>query len=78
MKAGLIGCGNISDAYLKNAAVFEHLRLVACADIRDEAAKENGLWLEILEHVRDICSGLEAEGKGQEGTQSLLKHYGEV
>ena len=40
MKAGLIGCGNISDAYLKNAAVFQHLRLVACADIREEAAKE--------------------------------------
>ena len=39
MKAGLIGCGNISDAYLKNAAVFQHLRLVACADIREEAAK---------------------------------------
>ena len=47
-------------------------------NLADEAAKENGLRLEILEHVRDICSGLEAEGKGQEGTQSLLKHYGEV
>lgn len=40
MKAGLIGCGNISDAYLKNAAVFQHLRIVSCADIREDAARE--------------------------------------
>lgn len=40
MKAGLIGCGNISDAYLKNANVFQHLQITACADIRECAAKE--------------------------------------
>ena len=40
MKVGLIGCGNISDAYLKNAKVFPHLQFVACADARECAAKE--------------------------------------
>ena len=46
-KVGLIGCGNISGAYLNNNAVFPHMRIVKCADIRPEAAKataeKNGL-----------------------------------
>ena len=40
MKVGLIGCGNISDAYLRNAKVFPNLQFVACADIRENAAGE--------------------------------------
>ncbi|MBN2640416.1 MAG: Gfo/Idh/MocA family oxidoreductase [Victivallales bacterium] len=40
MKAGLIGCGNISSAYMKNAKVFQHLQITKCADLRDGAAKE--------------------------------------
>ena len=43
--------------------------------LADEAAKENGVKLEILEHVRDICKELEADGHAAEGTQALLKHY---
>lgn len=34
MKVGLIGCGNISDAYLRNAKVFPNLQFTACADAR--------------------------------------------
>ena len=37
-KAGLIGCGNISDAYLKGAALYQALDIVACADIAPEVA----------------------------------------
>jgi hypothetical protein len=34
VKVGLIGCGNISDIYLKNARdVFPVLDVVACADL---------------------------------------------
>ncbi|OCT16726.1 oxidoreductase [Paenibacillus pectinilyticus] len=33
MKVGIIGCGNISAAYMKNIPTFDHLELVACADI---------------------------------------------
>lgn len=33
MKVGIIGCGNISAAYMKNIPTFAHLELVACADI---------------------------------------------
>ena len=32
-KVGIIGCGNISAAYMKNIPNFEHLELLACADI---------------------------------------------
>jgi predicted dehydrogenase len=33
MKVGIIGCGNISAAYMKNIPNYAHLELVACADI---------------------------------------------
>ena len=38
---GIIGCGNISDIYLKNlSTVFTSVELVACADLVEEKAKE--------------------------------------
>ncbi len=39
MNVGLIGCGNISRAYLKNGGVFKQIAIQACADIRPEAAQ---------------------------------------
>ena len=39
MKAGIVGCGNISRAYLSNGKKFKHLEIVACADMRPEASK---------------------------------------
>ncbi|QYM78094.1 Gfo/Idh/MocA family oxidoreductase [Horticoccus luteus] len=33
VKIGLIGCGNISDAYFKGAAAYDILEIVACADL---------------------------------------------
>ena len=39
LKAGLVGCGNISDIYLKNSAAFEAFDIVACADVDLERAK---------------------------------------
>ena len=38
-KAGLIGCGNISGAYLRNNGIFQHLRVVKCASRREESAR---------------------------------------
>ncbi|WP_159881834.1 Gfo/Idh/MocA family protein [Paenibacillus puerhi] len=47
IKAGIIGCGNISGIYLKNGSLFESYEVVACADIdltRAEAkAQEYGI-----------------------------------
>lgn len=39
LRVGLIGCGNISDIYLTNAALFRDFDFIACADIKPEPAK---------------------------------------
>lgn len=40
-KIGIIGCGTISETYLKNLMVkFDNLQVVACADIVEEKAKQ--------------------------------------
>ena len=40
LRVGVIGCGNISDIYLKNSAFFKNVKYVACADIKDDAAEK--------------------------------------
>jgi len=39
INVGIIGCGNISEAYLTAAKTFPIMEIVACADINLEAAK---------------------------------------
>ena len=40
MKVGIIGCGNIADIYFSNSQkYFNNFQIVACADIKNEAAK---------------------------------------
>ena len=39
LNVGIIGCGNISGIYLRNAPGFRGLKLKACADMRPEAAQ---------------------------------------
>ena len=40
MKVGIIGCGNIADIYFCNSQrYFNNFRIVACADINNEATK---------------------------------------
>ena len=36
---GIVGCGNISTIYMQNMPNFRDLNLVACADLRPEAAQ---------------------------------------
>jgi predicted dehydrogenase len=36
---GLVGCGNISSIYLQNAQTLDPIEIVACADLRREAAE---------------------------------------
>ncbi|MFO1143689.1 MAG: Gfo/Idh/MocA family oxidoreductase [Amaricoccus sp.] len=38
MRIGIVGCGSISLAYLRNAPLFRGVGIVACADINREAA----------------------------------------
>jgi predicted dehydrogenase len=38
MNVGIIGCGNISAAYMRMASVFADYRVIACADLNADAA----------------------------------------
>jgi predicted dehydrogenase len=40
---GIIGCGNISQAYFNGAKLFEVLKVVACADLKAELAEAKAL-----------------------------------
>ncbi len=40
MNVGIVGCGNISGIYLRNCALMENLRVVACADLVAERAQK--------------------------------------
>ena len=57
LRIGVVGCGNISAIYMKNASLFRRLRMVACADLRPEAAtlraKEFGLREMPIEAIFD-------------------------
>jgi predicted dehydrogenase len=39
MRVGIVGCGNISDIYVRNAKLFRDIEIIACADL-DPAAAE--------------------------------------
>jgi predicted dehydrogenase len=52
-RIGLIGCGNISDIYLRNAALFKDIGFVACADLRIESAKAQAERYGIAERTVD-------------------------
>jgi len=39
MRVGIIGCGNISDIYVRNAKLFRDIEIVSCADINPAAAE---------------------------------------
>lgn len=38
LRIGIVGCGSISEAYLRNAPLFSGVEITACADINPEAA----------------------------------------
>jgi predicted dehydrogenase len=39
MRVGIIGCGNISDIYVRNANLFRDIEIIACSDINPAAAE---------------------------------------
>ncbi len=42
LRIGIVGCGSISTAYLRNAPLFRGLVVTACADINPDAAARRG------------------------------------
>lgn len=82
MRVGLLGCGKISQVYANGAALFEEIDLVACADLRPEAAQAlaeaNGLRaLSVAELTADpdidLVVNLTVPGAHAETTESLLR-----
>jgi predicted dehydrogenase len=55
VKVGIIGCGNISQAYFRGAEIFEILEIASCADINMETAKakaeENGCQAQTVDEL---------------------------
>ncbi|MEI6421931.1 MAG: Gfo/Idh/MocA family oxidoreductase [Lentisphaerota bacterium] len=47
MKVGLIGCGNISPAYLKAAKTFKFMEISKCADVNHSAAEARAKEFEL-------------------------------
>ncbi|ACS59424.1 Gfo/Idh/MocA family protein [Rhizobium leguminosarum] len=39
LRIGIVGCGNISLAYMRNAPLFRGVEIIACADLNADAAK---------------------------------------
>jgi predicted dehydrogenase len=39
LRIGVVGCGNISLAYMRNAPLFRDVEIIACADLNADAAK---------------------------------------
>ncbi|WP_082232991.1 Gfo/Idh/MocA family protein [Halobacillus massiliensis] len=52
LKAGLVGCGHISDIYLQNARKFPSFEIVACTDLNEEAAQQKAVDYNIAK----VCS----------------------
>lgn len=50
LRVGVVGCGAISNAYVKGCKLFDGLELVACADINEEVARAKG-----EEHGIPVC-----------------------
>lgn len=62
MKAGLIGCGNVSDTYLEMAPRFRALDVVACADLVPDVAAVKAAAYGIANHsVDDLLANPEIE-----------------
>ena len=59
---GIIGCGNISSAYLRLAPLFNNIKIVSCADINPEYSKSKADEFGILsEDVLSLLNSKEIE-----------------
>jgi predicted dehydrogenase len=62
MRVGIIGCGNISDIYVRNAKLFRDIEIVACSDINPAAAQRVADKYSLRETgVRDLLAANDIE-----------------
>jgi predicted dehydrogenase len=62
LTAGVLGCGNISDAYLRGNDGFESYEIVACADIDIDRAQEKAEEYGLVAHDPEEMLAREAIG----------------
>ena len=59
---GIIGCGNISSAYLKLAPLFKSIKVLAVADLNIETAKARAEEFSVrADTINDLLSADEIE-----------------
>lgn len=58
LRVGVVGCGNISHAYLHNASMFRSIRPVACADLNPDTARRQAeaFGLKAMDNYEIIAS----------------------
>ncbi len=62
LRVGLIGCGNISDIYLLNAALFRDFDFVACADLKEEAASRQAARYDLQQRsIEDLLASSDVD-----------------
>ena len=62
MRVGIIGCGNISDVYVRNAKLFNDIEIIACSDIIPPAAERLAHKYSLQKmNVRDLLAADDIE-----------------
>ena len=57
MRAGIIGCGNISETYFNCQNIYNNFNVIACADIEKDAAKKSAEKFNVkAQSVEDLLS----------------------
>ena len=51
MRAGIIGCGNISDTYFNSENIYNNIKIISCADIDNNLSKKTdgkSIWMNFI------------------------------
>ena len=71
-KVGIIGCGNISGIYFKNAKVLRDIQVVACADLIADRAKAEEFGVPKACSVNELLADPEVEIAAAGGHNVLI------
>ena len=79
MRIGVIGCGNISDTYLKSQKIYNNVDIVACADIISEVSDKKAKEYNIKSlSVEDLLNSKEVEIIWEQGSNEVSTLKGTI
>ena len=62
MRAGIIGCGNISETYFNCQNIFNNFNVISCADLDIDVAKKSAEKFNVkAQNVDDLLANPEIE-----------------